>query len=144
MGPDGVSASAGADHWGVLPAKLRPPRLRSDALARQAVVDVLLGTKAPCVVVRAGAGYGKTTAVRQWIDADVRRSAWVTIDQGDNDPVVLLRHVVRALHTIEAMPAVEATVAGRSPHIEGVVLPRWRRRWKTIGRRSSWCWTTCT
>lgn len=113
----------GVDPWGVLPSKLHPPRLRPDALHRTGVVQLLLATSAPCVVVRAGAGCGKTTAVRQWIEEDFRPTAWVNIDEGDNDPVVLLRHVVRALHELEPLPAVEAAIMTRSPQVEGAVLP---------------------
>jgi LuxR family maltose regulon positive regulatory protein len=35
-------------------------------------------------------GYGKTTALAQWAASEPqRRSAWVSVDRHDNDPVVL-------------------------------------------------------
>ena len=51
------------------------------------------------VLVCAPAGYGKsgTLSVAQWSDLDPRPSGWVQLGRGDNDPVVLLAHVVAAL-----------------------------------------------
>jgi LuxR family maltose regulon positive regulatory protein len=109
--------------WGALGSKLHPPRLRLDALERDRVVDLLRSKAVPCVAVVAGAGYGKTTAVRQWNERDARRVAWVTVDRGDNDPVVFLRHLVRALGSVESMPSVESAVMARSPRIQEAVLP---------------------
>ena len=60
-------------------AKLHAPRLRDDELPRAVLVDALCSARVPVVAVRAGAGYGKTTPVRQWIQRDERASAWLTV-----------------------------------------------------------------
>jgi LuxR family transcriptional regulator, maltose regulon positive regulatory protein len=87
-----------------LPAKLRPPRVRADALTRTALVERLAGaTDVPCVVLSSGAGYGKTTVVRQWVEQDPRPVAWITLDVGDNDPVALLRYLLIALDQVEPL-----------------------------------------
>jgi LuxR family maltose regulon positive regulatory protein len=111
------------DSWGVLTAKLRPPALRSDVLVRFDLADRLALSRSPLVTVLAGAGYGKTTLARQWLASERRPYAWVTLDRGDDDPVVFLRHVVRALHRVEPLPAVEAVLAGPSVQVQRVVLP---------------------
>jgi LuxR family maltose regulon positive regulatory protein len=111
------------DPWGVLGSKLHLPRLRRDALVRERLVDLFDATRGSCIAVSGGAGYGKTTAVRQWIERDARAAVWITVDRGDSDPVVFLRHVVRALGAIEPLPRVEATVMAQGPRIRDVVLP---------------------
>ncbi len=104
-------------------AKLHPPRLRDDELPREVLVEALRAAQVPVIAVRAGAGYGKTTTVRQWIEVDERASAWLTVDDADNDVVSLLRHLVRALDGIEPLPEVEAVLASDRPRISEVVLP---------------------
>jgi LuxR family maltose regulon positive regulatory protein len=48
------------------------------------------GDGGPIVSVVAPAGYGKTTVLSQWAERDGRAFAWVSVDEGDNDPKVLL------------------------------------------------------
>ncbi|MCB1004178.1 MAG: hypothetical protein KDB35_08325 [Acidimicrobiales bacterium] len=107
----------------VIPAKLRPPRARPGELGRERLVRTLLASDAAVVVLRAGAGYGKTTTVRQWADVDDRPAAWVSVDEHDNDPVRLLRHVVRALGGAAPLPEVEALLAAGPPAVHQQVLP---------------------
>jgi LuxR family transcriptional regulator, maltose regulon positive regulatory protein len=40
--------------------------------------------------VVAPAGYGKTTLLSQWAERNGQSFAWVSVDEGDNDPKVLL------------------------------------------------------
>ena len=55
------------------------------------------------VVVLAPAGYGKTTAMGLWDDADDRDFVWVHLDGLDNEPVHLLRHLAQALTAADAI-----------------------------------------
>jgi ATP/maltotriose-dependent transcriptional regulator MalT len=50
-------------------------------------------------LVSAAAGFGKTTLLTQWFagDADDERTAWLSLDARDNDPVVFVSYVVAAL-----------------------------------------------
>ena len=50
------------------------------------------------VTVIAPTGYGKTTLLGQWAARDGRDFAWLSLDHRDNDPVVLLSYVARALN----------------------------------------------
>lgn len=110
-------------HYGVLPAKLRRPRLRPGTLDRRAITGRVLADPARLVAVVAPAGYGKTTAAVQCLARDPRRAAWVTIDSGDDDPVVLVRHVVEALHRIEPLDEVRSLATTPAPRVVEVVLP---------------------
>jgi len=52
-------------------------------------------------VVHAPAGYGKSTLLKQWVEADpVRRFAWLSLDEADNDPTVLWRYILSALRAV--------------------------------------------
>lgn len=92
-------------------------------LHRSALVERLTSAGASLVVVTALAGYGKSTLARQWVDADPRPVAWMTLHGDDDDPVILLRHVARAVSQIERMAAVEAALGMSEPQIERAVLP---------------------
>src|SRR5215207_7472200 len=50
-------------------------------------------------LISAPAGYGKTTLLAQWREADKDSLlfAWVSLDEQDNDPVRLGRHILEAL-----------------------------------------------
>src|SRR3954447_9147856 len=69
-------------------SKLHPPRVGDQTVVRAELVDKLRrATRRLIVVVCAGPGYGKTTALAQWAASDTdRRFAWVSIDRHDNDP----------------------------------------------------------
>jgi LuxR family maltose regulon positive regulatory protein len=114
-----------ADRWGVVPQRLRPPRLQDGLVSRARLLERLRGSRQPCLTLRAGAGYGKTTLLRQWIDLDDRPVAWIGVDPSDDDPVVLLRHLVRALADDGGrdLTAVEQALASREPLLDQEVLP---------------------
>jgi len=81
-----------------LESKIQVPTLRPGLVSRTALVNKLrAATSVPVVTVVAPAGYGKTTLLSQWAAKDSRAFAWLTIDDRDNDPVVLLRHVAASL-----------------------------------------------
>jgi len=93
-------------------SKLRPPPLRSGGVPRNALIDRLRGAKdARVVFVSAPPGYGKTTLLAQWASRSRAPFAWLTLDQHDNDPVVLLGHIAAALERVSALEA----DAGASP-----------------------------
>ena len=76
------------------------------------------------VMVSAPAGYGKSTLVAQWSDLDPRDTAWVALGPDDNDPAVLLAHLVVALE--RSRPAggqLVEELSGSMLRIDEVVLP---------------------
>src|SRR5690349_6728833 len=81
--------------------KFRPPTPGSHAIARPEVFDRLRLERQDVLVVRAPAGYGKTTAVAHWLD-DVAagpkpaRHVWVTLDEDDDDPAGLWEAIAAA------------------------------------------------
>ena len=72
-------------------AKLLRPLPRPGAICRSSLIERLAKDDShPVVSVVAPAGYGKTTLLSQWAEADGQAFAWVSVDEADNDPRVLL------------------------------------------------------
>jgi LuxR family transcriptional regulator, maltose regulon positive regulatory protein len=98
----------------VIDSKVRVPPVPEGSVSRVALVNRLRATTAtPVVVVAAPAGYGKTTVLAQWAARDERPAAWVTIDERDNDPLVLVRHLAVALGSARPVPPVWARALPR-------------------------------
>ena len=83
----------------VLEPKLRWPVSRPGWVQRRRLLEDLdRASRHPVALVAAPAGYGKTTLLAQWLaGAAAPPAAWVTLDQGDNDPGRLWTHVAAAL-----------------------------------------------
>lgn len=98
----------GARSW---PAHIPVATVGRPATARAGVprpgIAGVLKDRTGLVVIAAPAGYGKTTAVVQWDDADERPFGWARLDNLDNDPAHLLLHLATALNQIRPIdPAV--------------------------------------
>src|SRR5262249_59990410 len=59
-------------------------------------------------VVRAPAGFGKTTMLGDWARRSHRPAAWLSLDAGDNDPARFWRYVAAAL--ARARPGIDEPV----------------------------------
>jgi len=109
----------------VIESKIRVPTLRPGVVSRTALINRLRAAAVPVGAVVAPAGYGKTTLLAQWAGRDARPFAWVTLDQRDNDPVVLLRHTAAALHRIQPLaPSVLGALASSRRSIWQAAVPR--------------------
>lgn len=51
-------------------------------------------------LIAAPAGFGKTTVIREWISAGEIPAAWISLDEGDGDPIRFLSYLVVALQTL--------------------------------------------
>ncbi|MGZ4187966.1 MAG: LuxR family transcriptional regulator [Solirubrobacteraceae bacterium] len=80
-------------------------------------MDRLTDARGSSVVgIFAPAGYGKTTLLAQSVAHEQRPVAWVSVDEGDNDPVVLLSHVAVAVDRLLPLtPALFAMLASPGP-----------------------------
>jgi LuxR family maltose regulon positive regulatory protein len=87
---------------------------------RQALVDQLEAADPPVISVVAPPGYGKTTLLAQWAELRRPRVGWISTDDRDNDPAVLLTHIAAAVDRIEPIsPAVFRAVASPSAATSG-------------------------
>ena len=93
-----------AARFAPLEAKLVAPRPRPGLIKRCALVEALRASSAvPVVYVTAPAGYCKTTLMGHWAEADELAFAWVSLDDGDNDPLALLTYIALALNHVEPL-----------------------------------------
>ncbi len=96
----------------VLSTKLFVPPQRPRAVPRARLVDRLDEGRAAgrkLTLIAAPAGFGKTTLVSEWVaEVKVRepdvRVAWVSLDEGDNDPTRFLSYLLVALGRPPAEP----------------------------------------
>ena len=63
-------------------------------------VDLSKALTRRLTLVSAPAGYGKTTLVSSWLRETEVASTWLSLDEGDNDPIRFLQYFLSALHKI--------------------------------------------
>ncbi len=88
----------------LLTTKLYIPPPRPDLVPRPRLIQRLeeglsLGHK--LTLISAPAGSGKTTLVTDWIGRGSRQIAWISLDEGENDPVQFLTYLIAALQQID-------------------------------------------
>ncbi len=107
-------------------SKLRRPLVRHGTVRRSPLVERLAnGDRRPIVSVVAPPGYGKTTVLAQWAERNGQSFAWVSVDERDNDPKVLLTYVAQALDAVEPIDErVFDALASPGSSVPGSVLPR--------------------
>ena len=95
-------------------------------VCRSGLLDRLAGEDCcPIVSVVAPPGYGKTTVLAQWARRGGRAFGWVSVDERDNDPRVLLGRVARALDGVQPVGGrVFAALASPGCSVPGSVVPR--------------------
>src|SRR5256885_16846017 len=82
-------------------AKLRLPEGDDELVPRGEIVDRLLdANETPVVLITAAPGYGKTVLAQQWAREDPRPFAWLSLDDEDNDPVILLTYLLLAFQRV--------------------------------------------
>ncbi|MGF9649460.1 LuxR C-terminal-related transcriptional regulator [Pseudarthrobacter oxydans] len=94
----------------MLATKFHVPAPRRHAVARPRLVDPLLPearADRKLTLICAPAGFGKTTLLSQWVhrvraaEPEVR-VAWLSLDDGDNDPARFLAHLIAGMHGVDA------------------------------------------
>ena len=87
----------------LLATKLYIPPARKHHVPRMRLAQILNEVWQPgreLTLVSAPAGYGKTTLVTEWMQSLQIRTAWLSLDQADNDPARFLAYLIAALGQI--------------------------------------------
>jgi LuxR family maltose regulon positive regulatory protein len=112
----------------LLATKVQPPRIRGQTIWRERLLRSVgpePGVK--LTAVTAPAGSGKTTLLGTWREreAEHRPVAWLSLDGGDDDPVVLWAYIREALREAEAVLEIslKPELVG-VPGLTGVWLPQ--------------------
>jgi LuxR family maltose regulon positive regulatory protein len=120
------SERAGRPVSDLVVSKLRRPLLRPGTIRRSLLIERLRrDTACPIVSVVAPPGYGKTTLLAQWAEANGQAFAWVSVEERDNDPKVLLTYVAEALDAVAPVDQrVFDALASPASSVPGSVVPR--------------------
>ncbi|MBN8639576.1 MAG: helix-turn-helix transcriptional regulator, partial [Anaerolineae bacterium] len=87
----------------ILATKLYIPPPRLGVVERSRLIERLNeGLHRKLTLISAPAGFGKTTLVSAWIAGCVQPVAWLSLDEGDNDPTRFLAYLNAALQQITA------------------------------------------
>ena len=87
----------------LLSTKLYIPRARPNAIARSRLTEKLLaGVKQPgsLVLLSGSAGFGKTTLLSEFAEKSQRPVAWLSLDEGDNDPSRFWTYLIAACQSV--------------------------------------------
>jgi LuxR family maltose regulon positive regulatory protein len=85
----------------ILATKLYVPPPRPEAVVRPRLIERLYdGLHRKLILVCAPAGFGKSTLLGVWVATLPRPAAWLSLDEGDNDPARFLSYLLAALRTI--------------------------------------------
>ena len=76
------------------------PHPASELLPRDRLTRTLQETRKPLVLLAAPPGFGKTTLLQQWREAETRPFAEVWTDSADDDPVLFWGRIVEALRAV--------------------------------------------
>jgi LuxR family transcriptional regulator, maltose regulon positive regulatory protein len=119
-----VSAQAQAP---LLSTKLHAPDPR-ERIGREALVARLSDAPgARLALIRAPAGWGKSTLLAQWRSTEQgqRRFAWVTLDSSDSDPIRFWAYALEALRTVAPELGSRSLALLRAPGVDlvGEMLP---------------------
>jgi len=118
----------------VLATKLyiSPPRPRFVSRPRliERLIEGRLAEHTPgLTLISAPAGFGKTALLSKWVSAGGRlepklRAAWLSLDEGDNDPARSLTYLIAALQTIDTRIGkgmLDVVQAPQAPAVEAIL-----------------------
>jgi LuxR family transcriptional regulator, maltose regulon positive regulatory protein len=113
----------------LLQTKLHIPPLRASFVPRpRLIVRLNAGLEGRLTLVSAPAGYGKTTLVTEWLSSLVSdpsphgkvkevQAAWLSLDEGDNDPMRFLAYLIAAVQQIQPGFGESVRAMLRSPQL---------------------------
>ena len=85
----------------LLNTKLQRPLPASSLVPRQHLLDKLARKpEAALTLIVASAGSGKTTLVVQWLENVTLPTAWLSLDETDNDLAIFVSYLIAAINTV--------------------------------------------
>ena len=109
----------------VLATKLYIPSPRPKVVVRSRLVERLneslsSGPTPGVTLISASAGFGKTTLVSEWVAVCGRKVAWLSLDEGDNEPDRFLAYLVAALQTLTPKIGAGVLTALNAPQLPSI------------------------
>jgi LuxR family maltose regulon positive regulatory protein len=97
--PDGSNQPGGGAR--LLRTKVNIPRIHPEVIARPRLLDKLdEGLGCRVILISAPAGFGKTTLLGDWIETRNLPTAWISLDERENDPVRFWSYFILALQRL--------------------------------------------
>ena len=82
----------------LIQTKPQRPRVPVDLVPRPRLTEWLdRSSQRPLILVSAPAGYGKSTLISCWLESQETPSAWVSLDEHDDDLAVFLSYFISAI-----------------------------------------------
>ena len=110
----------------LISSKLEAPVPRR-RVSRRELLELCVGQPRKLMLVRAPAGWGKSTLLADWhaFESETRSFAWVALDADDNDPVRFWTYLIEALRTLDPGVGEVSLPMLRAPRVSvvGDVLP---------------------
>jgi LuxR family maltose regulon positive regulatory protein len=107
----------------IIRTKLQRPRLPEDLICRPRLISKLnRGLDRKLTLISAQAGAGKSTLLAQWLADEQHKtpSAWLSLDEHDNDLIVFLSYLCEAVRTVYPAACAEALELLRAPQTPSV------------------------
>ena len=98
------------DNTLLAPKLYTPPPCQILVLRPRLTAALSTALTSSLTLVSAPAGYGKTTLVSSWLCEASISSTWLSLDEGDNDPVRFLQYFITALNKI--IPTIHSDLLG--------------------------------
>jgi LuxR family maltose regulon positive regulatory protein len=109
----------------LLSTKLFIPRPRSNLVSRPRLIERLnISQDRKLTLIAAPAGFGKTTLLSEWIPQSPRCVTWLSLDEGDNDPVRFWIYVIASLgqmHPDLGLSALAILQSPKAPLIQSIL-----------------------
>ena len=112
-----VDSSSFFSSFSIIHTKLYRPPVTEDFVPRPQLVQQLDSIHLrPLTVLSAPAGYGKTTLLSSWLEDCACHSAWLSLDETDNDLAAFLTYFLAAVRTVfplvgeKILPLLDAAV----------------------------------
>ena len=102
----------------LLTTKLHIPQAAPEFVPRPHLAARLdEGSKRKLTLVSAPAGFGKSTLVADWLAETGRPAAWLSLDEGDNDPARFWAYLIAAIQSVHPQVGREAREIVGAPQL---------------------------
>ena len=99
-------------------SKYHPPSQKVHLIERIALNQILKDIQSKkLIVLQAPAGYGKSTLLSQWhtkLISDNYTVGWLSLDDDDNNTLILLSYLLGIISSMEAAPDSEEMTSGKT------------------------------